>query len=142
MIEEEVRIIEISDPKIWVERVRGTCGSCSGVCDTSLFGFGKKAKVRRFEVEADASWRPGDRIVIGLPERAAVAGLLKIYLIPALFLLLGASVGQGLGGGIFFFSTDVGPILGATLGLVLAFGMLKRVSAGSLQSTVIRRRAD
>lgn len=143
MIEEEVRIIEVSGPEISVEQVQGTaCGNCSRICGTSLLGPGMKEKIQRFEVEADGSWRPGDRIVIGLPERALVAGFLKIYLIPALFLLLGAGLGQGLGSRVFFLSTDVGSILGGTLGLALAFGMLKRVSLGSLRPMVIRRRVD
>jgi sigma-E factor negative regulatory protein RseC len=143
MIEKEVRIIEISGLEIGVERVQETaCGNCSEICGTSLLGPRMKENIRRFEVEGDGSWKPGDRIVIGLPERALVAGSLRIYLIPALFLLLGAGLGQGFGGRVFFLSTDAGSIIGGIFGLALAFGMLKRISVGSFTPMVIRRRAD
>ena len=93
MIEEEGSVTSVSGGLAQVACVRRTaCGACSaqGACGTSLLErhFGRKPLALTAANAIGA--RPGDRVILGVPEGALVQAALGAYLVPLLAMILAA----------------------------------------------------
>lgn len=96
MIEETGLVVSVRGDLAEVEgQARSGCGSCAveGTCGTSLLAryFGPKRLLLRAHNPIGA--RPGERVVIGLPESALLEASVLAYLVPLLAMIGGVVVG-------------------------------------------------
>ena len=94
MIEEQGRVVAREPGAIWVETVRaGTCSSCQARqgCGHSVINRQAAGQRARLRVVTDLSFRDGDPVVIGVPEKAVLYGALWVYALPLALLFGGAS---------------------------------------------------
>lgn len=97
MIEETATVVKCEGEYAWVEAQRQTtCGKCAANkgCGTSVLAkvVGKKAARMRAINKLEA--QVGDTVIVGLNEAALLKGSLAVYLLPLLFMLLFAIVGN------------------------------------------------
>lgn len=142
MIETEAWVVASEGDFVWVEAAQGsTCEGChvAGGCGTSVLGqlFGRRPyRLRAVNpVGADI----GDRVAIGLDERAFLRGSLLVYALPLLGLVVGGLIAVGLMG-----EGDTSAVLGGGLGLVLGLSWSRIRSQGlardhRFQPIVLRR---
>jgi len=145
MIEEHGRVIALvgDQARVTAER-RSACGQChvSGACGTSLlervFGHRPVELLARNPIAAQV----GDEVMVGLSEQGLLRTAAAAYLVPILGLILGAVLGESVGGA----SAEVASVLGALPGLALAFWWLRGYSVALAQrpehQPVILRRLD
>ncbi|MCK7582922.1 MAG: SoxR reducing system RseC family protein [Chromatiales bacterium] len=145
MIEERGRIIALigDQARITAER-RSACGQCSvnNACGTSLlerfFGRRPVELLARNPIGAQV----GEEVIVGLSEQGLLRTAAAAYLAPILGLIIGAAVGDQIGGN----SPEVASVLGALGGLALAFWWLRGYSVTLSQrperQPVILRRLD
>lgn len=125
MITETGRIVAIEPEGLWVETIqRSTCGSCAAQkgCGQSLMSrlLGHTSYLWVLLEGRDAAqYQLGEEIRIGVPETVVVKGSLFVYLVPLLFMLVGAGLADTLT------QSDGWSAIGAMLGL-LAGGLLVR----------------
>lgn len=129
LVEGIVRVVRLEGGSAWLEPEQTAgCGSCaaSAACGTASAqapGIGtitSRLEARRFkldDVPEQLHLRVGDRIVIGLDNRALIKGSLIAYALPLFTSLMGCAVGNGLYDG-----SDGATLLGAVVGL--AVGLL------------------
>ena len=130
MLETEAVIVEIKNSVAYVETQRlSGCGHCDpqkGCATSTLTKFfgGKKTFFKALNpIEA----RVGDAVVIGVEDGAVLKGSFAVYLLPILFVLLGAGVGNALA------STaplrDLLAIIGAVTGLGVSYVWVRAYTA-------------
>jgi sigma-E factor negative regulatory protein RseC len=130
MIEEHAVIVGIDGDQALLEIVRskpcGLCGQTRG-CGVSLWGrlLGHRNNVFRAENRINA--RVGDNVVVGVDEKALLAGSLAVYGVPLVLLLTGAALGGALLSSSF--GADIGSLVGAVMGLALSMLWLRGHSA-------------
>ncbi len=115
MIESPARIRRIEGDTAWViSEAPASCGACAGKgCGSSVFARFWHADAAEYPVANPIGARPGDAVVIGLPDGALLHAALASYGVPLLMLLGCASVGA-------YFFGEPGAIIGGLSGLVLA----------------------
>lgn len=138
MLEQNAIVLKTEDGLAWVEaRESGTCGSCgSGGCSTRRLAdlFGRRE--RSYPVQNPLRAVAGEQVVIGIPPGALWKSAMRLYGLPLILLFAGALAGQHLYG-------DLGALLGAGGGLVIAAFSQKRLSASrALQPVMLRRVND
>lgn len=134
MIEEEASVVRVSAglAEIVTER-RDACGSCSAKhgCGTSLLATWLPRRRLSFRITNEIGAQVGDRVVVGLDESALQRGSLLLYAAPLGGLLSGAIIGEGLFPRIGW-SSELGAVLLGLLGLTVALGLVRRVTAGQV----------
>lgn len=128
MLEETGTVVRAEDGHIWVEtRPRSACSHCGvgsqgGSCGTAVVAklFGDRRNLLRLPNRLQA--RPGQQVVIGIPDGVLTAVSLRAYLLPLLALILGVAAGASLGYGEF-----VQVLLGGA-GLFLGLAVIGRAS--------------
>lgn len=118
--------------------LRSGCDACTPTgCATrrlaGLFRFGE----RRFEIESNEVFRPGERVTLAIGERAFLAASFRAYVVPLIFMLLGAALAGASGVGR---SGDLAAACGALGGLVMGGVLQRRRSAGQGPAPIIVRR--
>ncbi len=131
MIEELGTVVAVHGELAEVEsRRRSACGSCevSGACGTSLLErfFGRRRLL--LTVHNPIGARPGDRVVVGIPEQALLSASFAAYMVPLLAMLGGGIAGGMLAGGLAPQHGDGLSILGGAAGLASALLWLGRFS--------------
>lgn len=131
MIEETGIVLAVHGDLAEVEsRRRSACGSCiaKGGCGTSLLErhFGRRPLV--LTVYNPIGARPGDSVVIGVPEQSLLALSFAAYVVP-----LVAMIGGGIAGNLLAPIAVPGyesamSLFGGILGLALGLGWLGRFS--------------
>ncbi|HFD79326.1 MAG TPA: Fis family transcriptional regulator [Gammaproteobacteria bacterium] len=97
MLEEEARVVQVENGEVWVETGRqSACASCgaSKGCGTAALSKALGQRRNRVRVLSELPLQVGDRVVIGIRERALVRGSLAVYAVPILMLLAGGLVGE------------------------------------------------
>lgn len=97
MLEETVEVVSVAEGEVWVEtQRRSSCDSCAvnGACGTSVIGKLLGQRRSRMRVISEMPLAVGDRVVVGIRERALVRGSLAIYALPIVLLLCGALLGR------------------------------------------------
>jgi sigma-E factor negative regulatory protein RseC len=97
MIEERVRVVETGRGFAWVEtQRRSACGACgvNKVCGTGVLARTMGQRRKRIRVLNDMALGVGDQVVIGIREGALVKGSMAVYVVPLLFMFLGALFGE------------------------------------------------
>jgi sigma-E factor negative regulatory protein RseC len=149
MIEQDGRVLAVRGGLAEVEGQRqSACGGCAahGACGTSLLErfFGRRQPILTARNPIGA--RPGERVVLGVPEAALVEAAFVAYLVPLLAMIAGAIGGDylaahlapDLAGGI--------ALLGAVSGLAAGLWWLARFSRrrdndARYQPVILRRSA-
>lgn len=139
MIETPARVTRISGSSAWViSEAPASCGACGGKgCGSSVFNRLWHPDSPEFQVVNAIDASPGEAVVVGLPEGALLQASTAAYVVPLLTLLLGAGLGQMLGGKE---SGELAAALGGLIGLLLAGLWLKRRRPGQAGNPVILRR--
>ncbi len=132
MIEEEASVVRVSAglAEIVTDR-RDACGSCSAKhgCGTSLLATWLPQRRLSFRITNEIGAQVGDRVVVGLDESALQRGSLLLYAAPLVGLLSGAIAGEGLFPRVGW-SSELGAVLLGLLGLTMALGLVRRITAG------------
>ena len=123
MLTETARVVAVEEGSVWVETVRqSVCGSCQAAkgCGHGLLnqmGDGRRSYLQLPTGKFQASeFRVDDEVSIGIPESLMLKGSALVYLLPLLFMLLGALLAPG---------GDTGAILGSALGLCVGFALVR-----------------
>lgn len=110
---------------------RAGCGGCQGVCMWRLL---PSAQSTRFA--AGPRVAPGQRVLVGLPQRYVLLTSLLMYGVPLAGLLGGAALGFASTG------TDLGVLLGAlamfALSLASTLRLRRRLEAATVRHLVVR----
>lgn len=101
MIEQTGIVVDTDDTSLWVEtRAVSGCSSCSSSsCGTTAVSKLFAERRTRLQLPNSLAARPGDSVVIGIPEAVLVRSALWVYLLPLLVMIGAALAGQLLGGG-------------------------------------------
>ena len=102
LVEGTARVVAVEAGVAWLEPEQTTsCGGCAsaGVCGTKGIGTtASRLEFRRFPLADSPDLAVGDRVVIGVSERALVAASLTAYALPLLLMFLAGGVAQWLAG--------------------------------------------
>ncbi|TJZ67779.1 SoxR reducing system RseC family protein [Chitiniphilus eburneus] len=125
-IETDAEVERVSGHHAWVRiRPHTPCGhcdpatGCKAVALSRLFGQTQ----RGFRVKNDLVAQPGDQVRVGIGDRALLSAALTGYGVPLVALLAGATLGGMLVPAAW---REFGAVAGGGLGLLGAFGWLKR----------------
>jgi sigma-E factor negative regulatory protein RseC len=126
MLEQTARVVDVKNGMLLVEtESRSGCNHCStGNCGTSVVAklFGMRRN--RLMMENSIGAKPGDQVVIGIPDALLARASILAYLIPLLSMLLLSALGDQLG------LTPIWMSLLALGGLVIGFFLVNRVTRG------------
>ena len=147
MIQETGQVVRVEGADVWVEtRRQSTCSGCAAEkgCGTAVLSkvLGQRRTLVR--VLGSMPLQVGDRVVIGIAERALVRGSLAVYAVPLLLLLLGAVLGEvGAGNGLWD-NAELGSLVLGVGGLAAGLLWLKRFTRRiqndpNYQAVVLRR---
>lgn len=120
MIETPARVRRNDGPTAWVvSEAPSSCGACGGKgCGSSIFARFWHPDQAEFAVANPIDAKPGEAVIVGMPDGVLLRAAAASYMAPILFLLGGA-----LGGNLLF--GEPGAILGGLSGLALAAGWLR-----------------
>lgn len=139
IVEEGIVLGPAVDGRLLVEtRRRSACGSCQAQAGCGTAAIGKVTGGRRNVVAAlaDADYRSGEHVELGLAEGALLAGSAILYLVPLLGLLGGALAGSAFGEG----ASAASGIAGLLLALLWTRRRARRMAQDPRFQPVILRR--
>lgn len=139
MLEEQVTVTAVEGATAWVEAAASACGGCSQVCSSALLQKHLGRSRAPLAVRCPLKVKPGDRVVIGIDERALLWGSLLVYVLPLCGLLAGAAVAESLMAG---WGADWPAPLGGVLGFAASMAAVKklpRLGVSALQPVVLRK---
>ena len=130
MIEETGRVVSIRGEMAEVEtQRRSVCGHCSadGACGTSQIA--RYVGNRRLLVQTynPIGAKPGDQVIIGVPDGALLEAAFFAYLIPLVVMIGGAMAGAGIAGLVGPAYEQPMSVLGGLSGLAAAIAWLPRL---------------
>ena len=133
IVEGIARVVRVDGTTAWFEPEQTTsCGSCasSAGCGAGATGIGTVASrnaVRRFTLENVNQLRPGERVVVGVYDRALLKASLTAYALPLATTLTAGGIAEGA------YGSDLATMAAMAGGF--AFGLLAaRVAARRLAS--------
>lgn len=124
---------------VLAERV-SACGGCAAVsgCATGTLAARPGNRMNAVRARNDCGAKPGDRVVIAMPEGLLLRGSLRLYAVPLAGLLAGAfaSALSGLGDGAVALSA----FAGLALGLIYAGrSARRRANSPDFEPVIVRR---
>ncbi|GAA5785462.1 hypothetical protein YWS52_17840 [Chitiniphilus shinanonensis] len=141
-IETDAQVERVSGRHAWVTiRPHAPCGHCdpaTGCKAVALSRLFDQAQ-RGFRVENDLDAQPGERVRVGVADRALLSAALSGYGVPLAALLGGALLGSWLVPSSW---REVGAIVGATFALTAAFLWLKRRAPRAAEPRILARYPD
>jgi sigma-E factor negative regulatory protein RseC len=151
MLTETGRVVAVDGEGVWVETIRqSTCGSCAlrkgcghGLLNRNADGQYAYIRVLPGRIEA-TDCRVDDQVRIVIPEEVILRGSLVVYLLPLLFLICGACIGEALATPAFAGSVDLAAMTGALTGLAIGAVLVRRHAQAHqgdrrLQPTLLQR---
>ena len=136
MIESVATVVAVGDTWAQVEcRRKSACGHChqQESCGVGTIAKAMPGRPQLLEIALTAPVHVGQQVRIGIPERSLLTSALLVYMVPVLFLLLGALAGK-------LVSVQwpvgeeapevIGALLGGGLGFLLARLGAKRLGGG------------
>jgi len=130
MMTETARVVSVDEPGYaWVETQRkAVCDSCSVQkgCGTGVlakFFSGRRARIR---VLNSLGASVGDEVVVGIEDGLLIRTSLAVYLVPLVWMLIGAIGGSMLGERIDSISSESASALFGVAGLAIGFLWLRR----------------
>ncbi|MFV2057514.1 MAG: SoxR reducing system RseC family protein [Thiohalomonadales bacterium] len=136
MIEEiaKVESIDVKAGTLTVEVQRqSVCGGCSarGGCGSAVISkvLGRRRSILSVKfVQNDVAVGDivaGDRVVLGLPERALISGSVAVYAVPLIFMISFAILGEFVGRQLTIWDVDTVSALFALLGIIIGIVWLR-----------------
>ena len=128
MIEQVATVVAVEGDSAWVETQRqGACGACAmnKGCGAGLFAKAFGFATPRLKVGCIPHVETGDRVVIGIDERALVRGSFAAYMLPILFMLGFALAGEAAARVWLAVNDDLASMVSGTVGLVSGLMWLK-----------------
>lgn len=143
MIESVATVVAVGQDWAQVEcRRKSACGHChqQESCGVGAMAKGMPGRPQLFQVALTMPVRVGQEVLIGIPERSLLKSALLVYMVPLLFLLLGALAGKGVAQ-LYLLAEEAPEILGALLGgglgfLIARFGA-KRLTGGEYRPVML-----
>ncbi len=147
MIEERAVVVALDGEIAWVEARRDTlCGACAtgGGCGASLFAKALGFKAPRLRVPKSDAMAVGDRVILGIDERALVRGSFAAYVVPIVLLLILALIGEAVASRWLALNSELLAVVFGMCGLALGFAWLRRHTQrlrldGRYQPVILRR---
>lgn len=144
LVEGFAHVVAVENGTVWLEPEQtGGCGACASASACGAKGIGTLAdrlEARRFSLPNRDNLRVGERIVVGVSEKALVKASLTAYAIPlAAMLFCGAMAQWAAGSDLFTMAAMFG---GLALGLLGARLNAARLTARGELSPQFLRRAD
>lgn len=143
-VEGIARVVSIDGDQVWLEPEQtSSCGSCASAahCSSSAPGIGTVASrihARRFPLDNGSQLHVGDRVVIGVEDRALIRASLVAYALPLVFALAAGCLAQSAWGSDGMTMTAMAAGLG--FGLIAArLGALWLNARGDLAPRFLRR---
>ena len=144
LVEGYAHVVAIEGATAWLEPEQTTsCGGCASASACGAKGIGTLADrlaARRFSLPNQDGLRVGERVVVGVSEKALVKASLTAYAIPLVAMLFAGSVAQWAAGSDPF--TMAAMVGGLALGLAGARFNASRLNARGELSPHFLRRAD
>lgn len=139
MTETPGRITRTAGASAWVvSEAPASCGACGGKgCGSSVFNRLWHPDNPEYQVANPIGAQAGEAVVVGLPDGALLQATGAAYVVPLLALILGAGLGQLLGGEA---RGEPAAALGGLIGLLLAGLWLKSRRSDMAGGPVILRR--
>jgi len=131
MIEQIATVVAVKGDSAWVETQRqSACGACSmnKGCGAGLFAKAFGFDSPQLKVTHIQGVEVGDHVVVGIDEQALVRGSFAAYMMPILFMLGFALLGETLFSAWLAVESDFASVLSGMLGLVVGLMWLKRHS--------------
>lgn len=99
-IEATVSRVEGAHALVRVDNDTGGCGRCSdaGGCASGLLGRPLRRECRLFRLPNSIGAQPGDRVLVGIADGAALRAAGLVYLLPVLLLVAGSVLGAAIAG--------------------------------------------
>ncbi len=99
MLEETGTVIDTDGEHVWIEtQARSACTHCgTASCSTSVIARLFGVKRNRLRVFNSLRARPGQQVVVGVPDEVVVAVSLRAYLFPLLVMLCAAALAGAAG---------------------------------------------
>jgi sigma-E factor negative regulatory protein RseC len=130
MVTETARVVGVDDRGYaWVETQRkSTCDSCSVQkgCGTGILAKFFSSRRARIRVLNTLGASVGDEVVVGIEDGMLVRTSLAVYIVPLVWMLLGAIMGNMLGERLDSISGEVASTLLGVVGLGIGFLWLRR----------------
>ncbi|MEJ2427273.1 MAG: SoxR reducing system RseC family protein [Candidatus Thiodiazotropha sp.] len=147
MIEETARVVRVDGGFAVVEtQQQAACGSCqsAGSCSTSVLSGLFKRHDNEMRVLNTLDVHPGERVIIGVQERALVKLSLLAYLMPLVGLIAGAIVADLWVRSLLMLHGELPQIFGGLSGLAGGFWILRQFSKAQhtnpeYQAVILRR---
>ncbi len=127
MIESIATVVAVRDNLAQVEcRRKSACGHCQQQesCGVGAVAKAMPGRPQLLEVALTSPVNVGQQIRIGIPERSLVTSALLVYMVPLLFLLLGAVAGK-LVSASWHIGEEPAEVVGALLGGLIGFGLAR-----------------
>ncbi|MDD2700956.1 MAG: SoxR reducing system RseC family protein [Sideroxydans sp.] len=112
----------------------GHCASGKGCGSGKLSQLFCSSKPRSFKVSNAISAKVGDEVNVGLPDGVLLRNSMLMYVLPLAF-MLGASL---LASGVYEEAHDAAALLGAAMGLVVGFFVVRQITRRSGMQAVVR----
>ena len=151
-VEGIARVVKVEDGVAWFEPEQTTsCGHCASASacgassaatgtGTGIGSIARRIELRRFPLEAASGLRVGDRVVVGVSERALLKASATAYAIPLLIALAAGGLAQA------EFGDDLATMMAMAAGLLAGlaaarFAAHRLASRGELTPHYLRRAA-
>ncbi|TLU59909.1 transcriptional regulator [Thalassotalea litorea] len=97
MIEETARVTRVEGNQVDVESVvKSGCSSCQQVdtCGSGQIAKGLGVRYMKLTLTTSLELKPGDEVVIALPQNHLLSAAMQVYLLPLIGLIIAAAIGQ------------------------------------------------
>lgn len=145
MIEEVARVASVGDGTIQIVTQRQTsCGNCADqkVCSSSVLARLFSPHQIELTLSTHLDVKPGDRVIIGVPEAGFLTSTLMLYGLPILAMIIAAILGHWLAS-VMALHQELFSVVFGLMGLCAAFYVLTTTSFGRnqlhLTPTVLRK---
>ena len=131
MIEQIATVVALEGSSAWVETQRqSACGACAmnKGCGAGLFAKAFGFDSPQLKVTPAQDIEVGDRVVIGIEEQALVRGSFAAYMMPILFMLGFAMLGDAVNSAWLAVNSDFASVCSGMLGLLAGLTWLKHHS--------------
>ena len=131
LLEERGQIVQVEGDYAWIEVARKPgCSSCAtrSECGTAVLAKAMSSKPVLIKAVNMIAADVGDEVVVGIEQKALMAGSFSVYAAPLLLMLFAALLGDFFGQKFYVEYHNVISMAFALLGLLLGFFWLKNYS--------------
>lgn len=122
--------------RVWIEVEQSGCGRCSepGGCGGVSIGQPLCSRKKRFCLADTLGLKPGDEVVVGIPDKVLLLSATAVYLVPLALGLVAAVAAHSVFGGSGSSLTDLAGFIG---GLSAGWWLLSRMKPSAAARPVL-----